>query len=293
MIIIQGGIMIREVFFGVRFLISLYFVLLSFTVDQSERGVFMSIIAVYFSLSAIIYFKNERLVLPNKFIDTLFTPLLSFLSENPYSIFSLLPIIVLHTPRSYASSLSLTTLGILLGIRNFSDQPIELFSVLILMVTAPVSALIPDFISAVKREREVSENIKRSYKRLMKDYGRWERDRKELGDLLFLFDSCTTTPRVEDFLKKVKERYSVRRIHILPKRELESEATYMDRERGILSVPVRLEDGNAVVMFELNSPFQLNDDLLVRSLERAGKMVSLYIEGFTDDTSLGRAINIG
>jgi len=66
----------------------------------------------------------------------------------------------------------------------------------------------------------------------------------------------------------------------------------MDRERGILSVPVRLEDGSAVVIFELENPFQLNDDLTVKSLERAGKMVSLYIEGFTDDTSLGKAINI-
>jgi len=126
----------------------------------------------------------------------------------------------------------------------------------------------------------------------MKDYARWERDRKELGDLLYLFESCTQNARVEDFLKSIKERYSVRRIHILPRKQQEEGSAYMDRERGILSVPVRLEDGSAVVIFELENPFQLNDDLTVKSLERAGKMVSLYIEGFTDDTSLGKAINI-
>jgi len=42
--------MIREVYLGVRFLISLYFALLSLTVDQSERGLFMALTAVYFSL---------------------------------------------------------------------------------------------------------------------------------------------------------------------------------------------------------------------------------------------------
>jgi hypothetical protein len=293
MIITQGGIMIREVFLGVRFLISLYFVLLALTVDQEQRGIFMSIIAGYFSLSAVVYFRHERLKVVNTYMDVPFLSLLILLSETPYSVFSLIPLIVLHTPRSTISALALLTAGILLTLRGFSQDPLELFSVLILLVTSPVSALIPDFLSAIKKEREASENIRMSYKRLMKDYARWERDRKELGDLLFLFECCTKNPRVEDFLKGIKEKYSVRRIHILPKRDLETETPYMDRERGILSVPVRLEDGNAVVIFEVENPFQLSDDLLVRSLERAGKMVSLYIEGFTDDTSLGRAINIG
>ncbi len=285
--------MIREVYLGVRFLISLYFALLSFTVDQSERGLFMALTAVYFSLSAVTYFRWESVKILNSSVDLPFVPILSYLSGSPASLFSLLPLITLHTPRNPLSAALLVALGILLTVNYFSTQPIELFSVLILIVSAPVASLIPDFLQKLKKERETTESIKRSYRTLMKDYARWERDRKELGDLLYLFESCTRHARVEDFLRTIKERYSVKRIHILPKKQQEGTSPYMDRERGILSVPVKLEDGNAVVIFEMENPFQLNDDLTVRSLERAGKMVSLYIEGFTDDTSLGRAINIG
>ncbi len=285
--------MIREVYLGVRFLISLYFALLSFTVDQSERGLFMALTAVYFSLSAVTYFRWESVKILNSSVDLPFVPILSYLSGSPASLFSLLPLITLHTPRNPLSAALLVALGILLTVNYFSTQPIELFSVLILIVSAPVASLIPDFLQKLKKERETTESIKRSYRTLMKDYARWERDRKELGDLLYLFESCTQHARVEDFLRTIKERYSVKRIHILPKKQQEGTSPYMDRERGILSVPVKLEDGNAVVIFEMENPFQLNDDLTVRSLERAGRMVSLYIEGFTDDTSLGRAINIG
>ncbi len=285
--------MIREVYLGVRFLISLYFALLSFTVDQSERGLFMALTAVYFSLSAVTYFRWESVKILNSSVDLPFVPILSYLSGSPASLFSLLPLITLHTPRNPLSAALLVALGILLTVNYFSTQPIELFSVLILIVSAPVASLIPDFLQKLKKERETTESIKRSYRTLMKDYARWERDRKELGDLLYLFESCTRHARVEDFLRTIKERYSVKRIHILPKKQQEGTSPYMDRERGILSVPVKLEDGNAVVIFEMENPFQLNDDLTVRSLERAGRMVSLYIEGFTDDTSLGRAINIG
>ena len=285
--------MIREVYLGARFLISLYFALLSLTVDQSERGLFMALTAVYFSLSAVSYFRGESIRLLNSAVDLPFVPLLSYFSGSPASLFSLLPLVTLHTPRNPISAGILVALGILLAVHYFSPQPIELFSVLILLVTSPVASLVPDFIQKLKKERETTESIKRSYRTLMKDYARWERDRKELGDLLYLFESCTQNARVEDFLRTIKERYSVRRIHILPKKQQEGTSPYMDRERGILSVPVKLEDGNAVVIFEMENPFQLNDELTVRSLERAGKMVSLYIEGFTDDTSLGRAINIG
>ncbi len=284
--------MIKEVFLGVRFLISLYFILISFSLPPQERGTIIVLTSIYFTIALITYLRPDKMRITNRILDIVFAPSLVFLSESPYSLFTLPPLMVLHTNRNPVSAGLLLVASLILSFYMLRENTLSMFSTMILMVVSPVSALIPDFISVIKKERRSMTDLRGAYRRLLKDMARWERERRELENLKFLIDTSTASESVEDFLRTVKDRFSVRRIHIIPKRSVDSYEVLMDRDRGLLSVPVKLEEGNAVIIFELESPFQLNDPLLVGSLERAGRMVSLYIAGFKDDSSLGKAINI-
>jgi hypothetical protein len=284
--------MVKEVFLGVRFLVSLYFVLISLSLEPPARSTLVVLTALYFSFGVLSYLKFEKVGFINKVIDIFFVPLLVYLSGEPKSVYSLIPLIVVHTNRSTFTTGVLFAQGAILTLYLFSDEPIWMFSTLMLLTASLVSALVPDLLNAIKKERDSVKNLRSSYRKLLQDFAKWERDRKELEALRFLVEGSTKSQSVEEFLRSVKERFSVKRIHLIPKRDLDSYSPMMDKEKGLLSVPVRLEEGNAVVIFEMESPFQLNDDIVVSSLERAGRMVSLYVAGFEDDSSLGRAINI-
>jgi len=285
--------MTKEVFLGVRFLVSLYFLLISFSVPAPTRSTLIVLTAVYFTLGLVCYLRPGRTVLLNRFVDVVALPPLIFLSGEPRAIFALVPPLVLHTNRAPFTTGLLLFAGVLLSAYMLVKEPLWLFSTLILLVASPISAMIPDYLGVLKKERDSIKNLRSSYRKLLQDFSRWEKDRRELENLRFLINASTESHDVESFLRRVKERFNLKRIHIIPKKGIEDYTPLRDRERGLLSVPVKLEEGSAVIIFELESPFQLNDDILVSGLERAGRMINLYIAGFSNESSLGRAINIG
>ena len=285
--------MIKEVFLGVRFLVSLYFLLVSFGIDSPSRSTVIVLTALYFSFSLLAYLKFEQARWMNRLVDVVFVPPVAFLTGRPETVFSLVPLMVVHANRSPVTAGVLFLSSVALAVYGLAGEPLVLFPTLILLTSAPLSALIPDFIGTIKKDRDSIKELRKAYRRLLQDFARWERDRRELDHMRFLIDVSTSSQDVREFLRNVKERFRVKKVHMIPKREIESYDPMMDREKGLLSVPVKLEEGNAVVIFEMESPFQLNDELLVRSLERAGRMVSLFVAGFEDSSSLGKAINIG
>ena len=284
--------MVKEVFLGVRFLVSLYFLLFALSLPTPTKGTLVTTIALYFSFSLLSYLKHEKVKFLNKLIDVVFIPPMVVLSGTPNSVYAFIPLVVVHTNRSLFASGVLLLEGVVLSAYIMASEPLNLFSTLILLTSAVLSALIPDFLSVIKKERDSVKKLRSSYRKLLQDFARWEKDRREMDSLRFLIEGSTRSQDVKEFLREDKERFKVKRIHVMPKKEVESYAPMMDREKGLLSVPVKLEEGNAVIIFEMESPFQLNDEIVVRSLERAGRMVSLYVAGFEDDSSLGRAINI-
>jgi len=131
----------KEVFLGVRFLISLFFLLISFSAPESVRGTLVVLTAVYFSLGLISYLKPEKTRLINRFVDLLLLPPLVFLSNDPKTIFSLIPPLVLHTNRNPLIAGLLLTAGAVLSTYQLSEEPLELFATLILLVAT--SGLLP------------------------------------------------------------------------------------------------------------------------------------------------------
>lgn len=283
---------IKEVFLGVRFLVSLYFLFLSLGKGIPSKDTVVILTALYFSFALLTYLKSEQTGWMNKFMDVPFVPSITFLSGEGGALLSLFPLMVVHTNRNPLTVALLFLLSTALTLHSFADNPLLLFSTLALMSSAPLSAFAPDLLGTIRRERDSVNELRKAYRKLLQDFARWERERKELEHLKFLMEVSVRSGDVRDFLGSVKDRFRVKKIHLVSKRQVENYAPLVDREKGLLLVPVKLEDGNAVVIFEMENPFQLNDDLLVSSLERAGRMVSLFVAGFEESSSLGRVINI-
>ncbi len=282
---------VREVFLGTRFLISLYFALISLTMNVSQQSILITTVALYFSIALLMYVRGNTPDLLNKALDLLFIPVMVLLSQNFWTLFALLPATVVHTTRSVQTGLLTAVAGVLVSLYVFSESPILLFSTLILFSSVFVSSLVPDILGQLNREREALKQLRVSYRKILQDFARWERERRELELLKFLTDSALNSQDVKEFLQSVRERLKIKKIRVIPK-EVTDLSVMKDKDKGLLSVPVKLEEGGAVIIFEMESPFQLNDDVVVKALERAGRMVSLYIAGFENDSSVGKAINI-
>ncbi len=285
--------MIKEVFLGVRFLVSLYFLLISFSLEPQPRSFLVISTALYFSLSLLAYLKFEKVRVINKLLDLPFLPVLVYLSGHPSSVYTFIPLIVVHTPRSPWVATFLLAEGIAISTYLFITDPLTLFSSLILLISAPISGMIPDFISTIRKDRDSMKRLRISYRKFLQDFARWERDRREMESLRFLLDTSTSSGDFGEFLEKVKEHFKLKSIRITPKRNIDDFSVLKDKDKGLLVVPVKLEEGYAVVIFELESPFQLNDDVLVSMLEKSGRMISLFIAGFEEEGSLERSIKIG
>ncbi len=283
----------REVFLGVRFLVTLYFFLLSFNMEAAQKSTLIFTMAIYFSFSLLVYLRFEKLGFVNRVLDLVFIPVMILLSENFQALYSIMPVTVMHASRSMTWGILYSATGVLLSLYTFYGNTLWMFSSSILMLSASLSAMVPELINTIKKERDSIKKLRNSYRKLLQDFARWERDRRELEALKFLTETATSSGDVFSFLQRVKEKFKVKKIHVIPKENIESFKVMKDKDKGLMSVPVRLDEGDAVIIFEMESPFQLNDEVTVRSLERAGRMVSLYIAGFEDNSSAGRAINIG
>ncbi|HIC97636.1 MAG TPA: hypothetical protein EYP11_04475, partial [Aquificaceae bacterium] len=91
--------MVREVFLGVRFLVSTYFVLLSFSPSAETQSLLVTLTALYFSISLLLYIKPEATLWINKLLDGVFVPVLVYITGDPFAILSFVPLIVMHTNR--------------------------------------------------------------------------------------------------------------------------------------------------------------------------------------------------
>ncbi len=273
----------QDIFLGARLLVSIYFILLGFFLENLIGNVLVFTSALYLGISVLMFFYPPRRGILVSLSDLTFPPLLVFLSGTPTAVYSLLPFVVLYVNRGFRYSLILLTFSIALSFYYMHDTPKELFPTLILLTTGLISGLAPDLTEALSKKRKSMLNLKNSYNLLMRDFSRWERERRELKIYEFLMDAALSSEGLEDFMSQVKDGFDVGKIYILPKKRVEDTEPSRDFENGALLVPVRLERGYAVVVFELKDPFQLKDELLVSFLIRAASMLSLFVEDFSEE----------
>ncbi len=286
------GILSKDFSFAGRLLIAFYVVLISVNEDPDKRGAVLLLLSIYFFLSLITFVLFDRMKILNKLMEPLFLPVFVIFLKSFYSLLIFIPAIAMHINRNLYTGIFLTLEALLLTFSVNTEKDIYLYSSLLLFIAVAITSSVPDIARSLRKERKRIMKMKSLYRKLLKDFSKWELDRKELELTNFLLEASIINNTVEDFLKEVKRKLNVKSIKIIPKIKIDSFEVLKDKEKGLLSVPVKLDEGYAVIIFELESPFQLNDELVVKTLEKAGRMISLYIAGFSDSTKVGKAINI-
>ncbi len=266
-----------------RLLVAIYFILVGFFSDNELGKVLIFSSAVYLCISVLYYFYPPKREVLKSLLDIVFVPGLILISGSAVSVYSAVPFIVLYINRSYKASIVMLIAAVALTFYHMHTTPQDMFPTLILLMTSLISGLAPDLTETISKKRASMLKLKRSYNTLLKDFSRWERDRRELQVNRFLVELALKSEDLASFMYGVRESFDLRHIYILPKRKVEDMSYSKDYENGALSVPVKLEEGFAVVVFELEDPFHLKDELLVKSLVQAASMVSLFISGFSEE----------
>ena len=65
----------------------------------------------------------------------------------------------------------------------------------------------PDFVSTIKKDRDFIKELKSSYRKLLRDFARWERDKRRLENTEFLIEAALRSQDVRDFLREVKKLF--------------------------------------------------------------------------------------
>jgi len=264
----------------VRLLIALMFIISAFKKTTEQKAIIIFLATMYVSLSILPYLYPTKTRNIRKFIDLIMLPPLTFFTHDIISSLSLLAPAVFYVNRLPVISLSLFWAGIftlLLVGGLYSSFYIPLLFALFL------SAISPDLIDSIRKERHYIKKLRTFYRELSKDLSRLEKEAKEKEYLSFLLDRAIEDKSPEEFLTHIKERFSLKRITIIAKGDIQSKDPLLDRESLALYVPVFFEKGAAYVVFYFNTPFELYDKELKDTLEKSAKLLNLYIVGFDDN----------
>ncbi len=280
----------REIEWGIRFLVFIYLILTGLEVEEGVRQAFWGVSAFYFFLITVATFRGfER---ANFLFDSLIVPVAILIGKTEAGVLSLLPLVVVNSYRGILQAGLILTVSVFCSVVIFEGSSLKLFSFLLLLVTTSLTSLVADYREEIrKKDKRISE-LEKEVKELLKTYAKWETGRKKLENVSFILNALIESEDVREFLEKVKSKFPLKSVRLAPKSGSTDLEPVFDRENGVLSVPVPLEEGYAVVIFELENPFQLSDPLLVDSLLKVAYAVPLFVAGFSDSSKVGRVISI-
>ncbi len=271
---------VNIVLLTVRLLIALFFVLIAFGKPIGPKSTLLVLSTLYISLSILFYLHPSRGGKLKKFVDVIMLPALCLTSGDVRTVFSLYVPAVFYINRDIAVSLllfwgSAVLLLYMGGISNAFYIPL-----LLALFLAPLS---PDLTESLRKERYYIKKLRSSYRELTRYIPTLEREKKEKEDLSFILESAFKDTSPEEYLKHIKERFSLKKIAIVPKKEISHRESIVDTANSALYVPLFFEKGCAYVVFYMENPFEVHDKDKMRSLEKSAKLLNLYIVGFDDN----------
>ncbi|MFN3814173.1 MAG: hypothetical protein ACK4SM_06085 [Aquificaceae bacterium] len=270
---------INLVLLTVRLLIALFFILIAFGKPIGTKSSLLVLSTLYISFSMFFYLHPAKGGKVKKFIDVIILPVLCLTSGEVRTVFSLYVPAVFYINRDTVVSLLLfwASTALLLYMGGISDA--LYIPLLLALFLAPLS---PDLVESLRKERYYIKKLRSSYRELTRYIPTLEREKKEKEDLLFILESALKDTSPEEYLKHVKERFSLKKIALVPKKEISHKDSIVDTANSALYVPLFFEKGCAYVVFYMESPFEVYDKDKVRSLEKSAKLLNLYIVGFDD-----------
>ena len=263
-----------------RFLLFLFFILyaLLYLPGYTQKAVVVVISSLYLSVALLNYFYSFKLRRLNGYIDFFFLIPLAFFSGEPLAIFSLLVPSLFSFPKNlvpfFISVLSATALGVYnFGLKGFLVFPLTL--------ALGLSPSYVELFRSLQKDRRYFLELRRTYRSLQEELSVLEREKRQKETLLKLLELLDSTGP-EEYLKGVKKMFQLKAIRVFPLNDSSVKECLIDQSSLTISVPVSLEEGNALVVFYLNHPAELMDMELKENLSRCAKMLKLYITGFED-----------
>jgi hypothetical protein len=263
-----------------RFLLFLFFVLhaLLYLPGYIQKAVVVVISSLYLSVALVNYFYSFKLRRLNDYIDFVFLIPLAILSGEPLAIFSLLVPPTFSFPKNlvpfFISVLSATALGVY----NFGLKGLLVFPLTLALGISPSSV---ELLRSLQKDRRYFFELRKAYRSLQTEPSVLEREKRQKETLLKLLE-LLDSKEPEEYLKGVKEMFKLKTIKVFPLKDSSVKECLIDQSSLTFSVPVSLEEGNALVVFYLNHPAELMDTELKENLSRCAKMLKLYIAGFED-----------
>ena len=252
------------------------------------------LLSLYFLNNVYIYFfsRPNYLRILAIIFDITLIPAFIFLVNNPYALYSLVVFISLYAPRRLLIALLNTALAVLLSFYYFKEQSLLLTAHLLLFTGALFSSYNFEYAVVMNKERKRIKKLKRDYELLLKEFSNYEKERRMFQNLSLIFRLLRESKEPREYLLKVKREFGVKKIRVIPT-SLANEGIRKDYEKGILVVLVKFNLGYAEIIYELSSPFQLRDEVLVYSLVEAAKLLSVMIEGFEEEQISKEVLVVG
>ncbi len=252
------------------------------------------LLSAYFINNIYIYFfsRPKFLRILAIFFDITLIPAFIFLINNVYALYSLTILINLYTPRKFPVALIQTTLASLLTFYYFKEQPLILTAHLLLFTGVLFSSYNFEYVAVINKERKRIKKLKKDYNTLLKEFSKYEKEKRMFKNLRLIFKLLRESKEPREYLSKVKREFGVKKIKVIPTSSTDG-GIRKDYEKGVLIVPVKFDLGYADIIYELNSPFQLRDDVYVYSLIEAAKLLSVMIEGFEEEQISKEVLVVG
>ncbi|NPA32356.1 MAG: hypothetical protein GXO04_01880 [Aquificae bacterium] len=271
----------KDVFFVSRLFVVLYLSL--FLLISYEKIDYLPalILGVYTFNNIYIYFfsRPKFLRLIAVLFDLTLIPLFILFSESFLTLYSLTILISLYAWRKLLIAFLLVLVSGGLSFYFFHNSPLLLTAHLLLFLGVFFSSYNFEYATVVSKERKRILKLKSDYHKLLKEFSRFERERRLLANLRKIFKLLRESRDPKEYLSAIRREFGVKRISVIPTSEAPTEVL-KDYESASLEVGVKLDKGYAKVVYEFDSPFLLRDELLTSSLVEATKMLPLLVEGF-------------
>ncbi len=269
---------INLIFLGFRVLSFLFYLLLVIDKPSLQKAVVVVPSVVYLLLGMYVYLYPGRFRLFKNYGDLFFLSLLTYLSGQKEALFTLLPPIALYASRKIFYGLMFFWAGTAFGFYYYGYKG---FILIPLFLSLLVASIHPDLVEAIAKERRYVRKLRRAYREQSRGISGLERELSLKDKDSRLLEVLLNSPGVEEYLKNLKEAFSLKAIHLVPYK-FSSTDSFTDSKNSSLYVPVKLEKGHVYVVFQFNSPLELRDEELIRTLEKAGKLINIYVEGFEE-----------
>ncbi len=276
--------MLRDIgliFLVLRVLLSTFFLALSIGKSPSQQALIVIPSALYLIMGIFMFLYPGRLRLFKNYGDLFFLSLLALLAGQREAILALFTAVALYTSRNVFMGMLFLWLLVGFGFYYYGAWGFTLVPVLLALFMA---SLHPDLVEALRKERFYIRSLRTSYSKLTGEYARLERVSQSVVRDAMLLDEILSSRSLHEYLANIKERFELKAINITPMQGNLFKESMIDKASQSLHVPVRLKKGEVNVSFYVNNPMQLYDKELLKTLERAGKLINLYIEGFEERT---------